>query len=83
LSEVAFASDPRRAITSGIFVELDASSPHGKANQQIFEGLIRWMRSHAAQIAGLDPSKPALMQFDKLTDAQMKEAFRSMDPLAK
>lgn len=83
LSEVAFVPDPRRAIISGIFVELDASSPHGKANRQIFEGLIQWMRAHASQIAGLDPSKPILLQFDKLTDEQMKDAFRSMDPLAR
>ena len=76
LSEVAFAPDPRRAVTSGIFVQLDASSPHGQANQQIFEGLTKWMREHTPALAGLP-------QFDKLTDEQIRQAFRSLDPLAK
>ena len=83
LSEVVFAPDPRRAVIGGIFVELDASSPHGKANRKIFEGLVKWMRTNTAQIPGVDPSRPILAQFDKLTDDQMKNAFRSMDPLAR
>ena len=65
-----------RAVTGGIFVDLDAASPHGEANRRIFEGLTAWMRAHTPNVAGL-------AQFDKLTDVQMKEAFRSMDPLAK
>jgi hypothetical protein len=83
LSEVAFAPDPRRAVTTGIFVQLDAASAHGQANRQVYEGLTKWMREHAGQIAGLDSSKPLLPQFDKLTDDQMRQAFRSMDPIAK
>jgi hypothetical protein len=75
-SEVVFAPDPRRAITSGIFVDLDVKSAHGEANRRIFGGLTAWMRAHA-------PNAGGLAQFDRLTDAQMKEAFRSMDPLAK
>jgi len=83
LSEAEFGPDPRRAVTHGTFVQLDAASPHGQANRQVYEGLTKWMREHAAQIAGLDASKPMLAQFDKLTDDQIRQAFRSMDPLAK
>jgi hypothetical protein len=82
LSEVAFAPSPRRAVTSGILVNIDSSSSHGKANRRIFEGLTKWMHDHASAIAGLDTSKPLLAQFDKLTDEQMRTAFRSMDRLA-
>jgi hypothetical protein len=83
LSEVAFAPSPRRAVISGILVNLDPSSPHGKANRRIFKGLSEWMRAHAGEIARLDASKPLLAQFDKLTDDQMRAAFRSMDALAR
>jgi hypothetical protein len=83
LSEVAFAPSPRRAVISGILVNLDPSSPHGKANRRIFKGLSEWMHTHAGEIAGLDTSKPLLAQFDKLTDEHMRAAFRSMDPLAR
>lgn len=83
LSEVAFAPSPRRAVIGGILVNLDASSPHGKANRRIFEGVTAWMKGHAAGIAGLDASKPLLAQLDKLTDDQLRAAFRSLDPLAK
>jgi hypothetical protein len=83
LSEAVFAPAPRRAVISGTFVNLDPSSPHGKANRRIFEGLSAWMRTHAGEIAGLDVSKPLLAQFDRLTDEQIRAAFRSMDPLAR
>ena len=35
----------------------------------------------ADEIAGLDPRRPLLPQFDLLTDEQIRTAFRSMDPL--
>jgi hypothetical protein len=39
-----------------------------------------WMQAHSTEIAGLDSSRPLLPQFDRLTDEQMRAAFRSMDP---
>jgi hypothetical protein len=83
LSEIAFAPSPRRSVISGTLVNLDPSSSHGKANRRIVQGLTDWMRTHAREIAGLDASKPLLPQFDKLTDEQMRTAFRSMDKLAR
>jgi hypothetical protein len=41
------------------------------------------MQTHAGEIAQLDPDAPLLPQLDKLTDDQLRAAFRSMDPLAK
>jgi len=46
------------------------------------QGLDVWMREHAAEIARLDPSAPLLPQLPLLTDAQLKAAFGSLDPLA-
>jgi hypothetical protein len=55
---------------------------HGLANARIMKGLAAWMEAHAREIPGLDASRPLLPQFDRLTDEQMREAFRSMDPWA-
>ena len=54
--------------------------PHGMANERIMKGLADWMKMHQAEIKGLDPKRPFLPQFDLLTDEQMRDAFRSMDP---
>lgn len=82
LSEAAFAPSPRRAVVTGIFTKLDPSSPHGQANRRVLQGLTAWVHAHAGEIAGLDLTKPILPQFDKLTDEQIRNAFRSMDKLA-
>lgn len=83
LSEVAFASAPMLALTGSIFGgNLDDSSGHGKANHRIRILLVDWMTRHAREIAGLDPSRPLIMQVDRLTDAQLLSVIRSADPLA-
>ncbi|HKO54474.1 MAG TPA: hypothetical protein VJ276_01270 [Thermoanaerobaculia bacterium] len=83
LSEVALGPAPRKALTGGIISgEIGSATPHGKANKRIAEGLVAWMKAHAAQIQGLDANAPLLPQLDKLTDEQLRAAFRSMDPLA-
>ena len=40
------------------------------------------MEKHHDEIEGLDPDRQMLPQFDLLTDRQMRELFRSLDPLA-
>jgi hypothetical protein len=41
-------------------------------------GLIRWIRGHASEIVGFDPSIPPLVQLPLLSDAQLRVAFLSM-----
>lgn len=82
LSEVALGPAPRRAARA-IAADVPPTSPHGRADRRIGEALNGWMRAHAADIAGLDLAKPMLTQLDKLTDDQLREAFRSIDPLAR
>jgi hypothetical protein len=60
-----------------------SGSGHGLADARIMKGLVAWMTAHAAEIPALDPSRPLLPQFDRLTYEQMREAFRAMDPWAK
>jgi hypothetical protein len=84
LSEVAFAPAPRAALANSILGGgLGANNPHGLADKRALEGVVAWMKAHAADIAGLDPAKPLMPQLDRMTDVQLREAFRSLDPLAK
>jgi hypothetical protein len=84
LSEVALGPAPRKALTGGIISgEIGSGTSHGKANKRIAEGLVAWMKAHAGEIKGLDAGTPLLPQLDRLTDEQLRAAFRSMDPLAK
>jgi predicted negative regulator of RcsB-dependent stress response len=83
LSEVAFAPAPRSALIGSIVGGMiGTNTPHGIADKRALEGVTGWMRAHAADVAGLEIAKPLLPQLDKLTDAQLREAFRSIDPLA-
>jgi hypothetical protein len=84
LSEVAFAPEPLLAL-GGIFdsnIGL-AGDAHGMANARIMKGLVAWLAAHGPDIPSLDRSHPLLPQFDRLTDDQMRAAFRSMDPWTK
>ncbi|MCZ6641799.1 MAG: hypothetical protein O7F71_09515 [Gammaproteobacteria bacterium] len=82
LSEVAFSSAPRLAIGSILAHNIGDGSAHGDANQRIMKGLVEWMKKHGDHIEGLDSSLPLLPQLDRLSAEQLREAFRSMDPLA-
>ncbi len=83
LSEVAFSDNARMNFSSILNPNMaDPTSPHGRANKRIAQGLIAWMDKHRAEIKGFDATRQLLPQFDKLTDDQMREAMRSMDPWA-
>ncbi len=84
LSEIAFSSDPKFAISNGsIFgANMAANTAHGKANLRIRQAIVKWMAAHHDEIADLDPSRPLLPQFDKLTAEQIRSLCREADPLA-
>jgi hypothetical protein len=82
LSEVAFAPAPRAGL-SAILSILGGSGAHAKANERVLKGVEKWMRANAGAIARIDQTRPLLPQLDLLTDDQLREAFRSLDPLAK
>jgi hypothetical protein len=69
-------------MSSIVHPNIGDATPHGRANARVMLGLIRWMRAHGAEIAGFDAGQPVLLQLPLLTDAQLRRAFRSMDPLA-
>ena len=82
LSEVAFAPRPRLALGAIVSPTIGDGTPHGKANQEIMKGLVRWIDRHRDEIAGLEAERPLLPQLDLLSDEQLRQAFRSMDRLA-
>ena len=70
------------AIGGGILSRnIGDGTSHGKANQRIMKGLVEWMTENRASIANLDPDIPLLPQLDLLTNDQLKQAFRSLDPM--
>ena len=80
MSEVAFAPDPRSALGS-ILSPVGPPTAHGTANERLLKGVVAWMQANAKDIAGLDSQSALLPQLDKLTNEQLRAAFRSMDPL--
>ncbi len=84
LSEVAFSSFPKLAIGGGILSSnIGDDSAHGKANERIMKGIVRWMGKNRESIEGLNSNLPLLPQMDLLSDEQLRTTFRSMDYLAK
>jgi len=85
LSQLEFAPSARHAIIdiAGGGNPDWGDTPHGKANRRIAQALFVWMKAHTAEIAGVDASKPLMLQLDKLTEDQLRAAARAADPLAK
>lgn len=82
LSQIIFADYPRLGLAS-VAGQAISNTPHGTGNRRVLEGYRRWMRAHRSEITGFDRDAPTLSQLDKLTDAQIVEAARSMDPWAR
>lgn len=85
LSQLEFAPSPKHALIdiAGGGNPDWGDTPHGKANRRVAQALFNWMKAHATEIAGVDESKPLMLQLDKLTDDQLRAAARSVDPLAR
>lgn len=81
LSELALTPYPRMALRN-MDRRLEGNGPHDRGGARIFDGFRKWMEAHPSEIMGFDPAVPALEQLDKLTDSQIGEIARSLDPLA-
>jgi hypothetical protein len=82
LSELEFAEFPRLPLLT-ILSDVESATPHGVANRRVMEGLVGWMEAHAAAVAGFDPASPPAGQIDRLSDAQIGEIARTLDPYFK
>ncbi len=80
LSELELSHYPKLGLSGIMALNIGDATPHGIANARVIGGLAAWMALHRGEIAGLDPAAPLLTQLDKLSDAQLRAAARSMDP---
>lgn len=82
LSEIYFSAKPLLFLGTIIGPNMGDGTSHGEANLKLVKGLVKWMNGHKKEIAGFDKSKPTLPQLDKLTNEQLRQAVKSMDPMA-
>lgn len=82
LSELALADYPRLALSNIDAETIGSDTLHGKGNTLIMKAYGDWIAAHPGDVAGYDASQPAMMQIDKLTDAQIRAIARSLDPWA-
>jgi hypothetical protein len=82
LSEVIFSSDAKIAFANLIHSYGGDASPHGQAEERIMKVVVSWMNEHKGEIAGFDPARPSMPQFDLLTDEQILRLLQLVDPLA-
>jgi hypothetical protein len=66
-----------------ILSDVESATPHGIANRRIMEGLVAWIEAHPAEVTGYDPAVPPAEQIDKLSDAQIADIARGLDPYFK
>jgi hypothetical protein len=84
LSQIVFTSDPKIAMAWSEILRrnIGLSSQHGRAVERMMKIIVAWMEKHAAEISGLDTSRPMLPQFDLLSGEQIKAIFIEADPMA-
>jgi hypothetical protein len=82
LSQIVFAPDPKLAMYEILDESTGGPSGHGQANERLLKIILAWMTAHQREIAGLDPARPLLPQFDRLRDDQIRALCRAADPLA-
>ena len=83
LSQIVFAADPKLAFTGILSPYIgDPKMPHAIADEMIVKGYVQWMSANSGKIPGLNPSRPLLPQFNLLSDEQVRQIARNLDPLA-
>lgn len=82
-SEVLFTTNSKLAFTGSIFgSDLSEDTGHGKANKRFRKIIVDWMDAHKTEIPNLNPTVPLIMQFELLSDQQIRTLVQQADPLA-
>ncbi len=79
LSQIVFATEPRLELY-GMLNDFGESG-HGLANKKIADVAIDWIGKNNKQINGFSSDKSLFSQLYLLTNEQIKECYRSADPL--
>ena len=75
LSEIYFSKYPLLQIR----FDCD-NTPHGRAREKILLDITKWMDLNKEKIDGFDNNQPTITQIDLLTNNQLKEIIRSVEP---
>jgi len=82
LSELVFSENPLP-----FFAQMIRSSNnnegHGLANKKILSVALRWINDNRVKIKGYSENEPALNQIHLLSEEQIRECFRNVDPILK
>lgn len=79
LSQIIFATEPRLELP-GMISDISESG-HGLANKKIVEVAADWIVKNSTQIKGYASNKSPISQLYLLTNNQIKECYKSIDPL--
>ncbi len=82
LSEIYFSEKPMWSFNAILSRNIGDNTSHGQANLRVIKGLVNWMEKNKGNLPLIDGNRPMLPQMDKLTEYQLKEAMKSLDPLA-
>jgi hypothetical protein len=80
LSEIAFAPSPTLALSSILSSTTGDETPHGIADARFLRGLLDWMRKQT--LSGAASDTPLVLRIPELSDEQIRDAARSLDPFA-
>lgn len=79
LSQIIFSTEPRLEL-AGMITSI-SESEHGLANKRIVDIAIDWIKNNKNLIEGFSSDKPIFSQLYLLTNEQIKECYKSTDPL--
>jgi len=82
LSQIEFATEPRLEL-AGMVEDVTGNSGHSKANKDIIEVAIKWIKNNKDKIVGYSEDKSEFSQIYLLTVNQLKKCYKQADPLNK
>lgn len=80
LSEIGGARRPRLALASIYTAQIGGTTGHGQANLRLIGEYVAWMKAHGAEVQGLDVAAPLLPQLYRLSDDQIRDIAKALDP---
>lgn len=73
---------PRFTLAGAILLPgIGGDTAEGQANAKVLEGFVAWMEANPHEVVAFDRTRPTLVQLDHLSDEQMINIARSLDPL--
>jgi len=81
LSQLALSEFPRLALLNINDPTVGGDSGHGIANARVLRALGEWIDANRGEVRGYDAALPALVQIDRLADAQLRAIARTLEPV--